>query len=216
MTDDEFDEQPTPERALSRLTDSERDVMRNRLAVVSEFEDREITEPVDVFRRPPRPTENELVRMLRRDPGQLAEFVAKIAVRLHERERGDSDANRKALAEVRALLDRPPDGRVKELQADVERLNGAIATLERSALTAGADGRVRDLAEDVRIKALEGDAKFAKHIAQSVLIFLLLSIGAAGLWLGSKVEKLDNVIETVKQLEHPQHRWPQAAKDPSP
>lgn len=212
---DDFDDRPTPpERALSRLTDSERDVMRDRLAVVSEFEERDITAPIDLFERPVRATESELVRMLRRNPGQLAEFVAKVAARLHERERSDSEANRKALAEVKALLDRPPDGRLKELQASVEANEGAIAALERAAMTADAGGKLRDLADDVRIAALEGDAKFAKRTAQAVIVFLILSLGAAGLWLGAKVEKLDSVIDDVKELKH--KSAPQAHKDSTP
>lgn len=206
MSDDDFEERPTPperpERGLSRLTDSERNVVRDRLSVVSEYEEREVTAPIDLFERPVRPTEGELVRALRRNPAQLAEFVAKIAARLHERERDDSDANRRALAEVRTLLDRPPDGRLKDLAATVEALGRTVASLDRAALTADAGGKLRDLADDVRIKALEGDAKFAKRAAQGVIVFLILSLGAAGLWLGIREQKLENVIEKVNDLQH--------------
>lgn len=203
MIDDDFDdERPTPpERPALRFTDSERDVMRDRLAVVSsEYEEREITAPVDLFERPVRPTENELVRMLRRNPGQLAEFVAKVAARIHERERSDSDANRKALAEVRELLDRPPDGRVKELMVRVDALAGRVAGLEQGLIAARSGDQLQDVKDDHRFKALEGDARFARRSAQAVLVFLILSIGGAGIWLGIREQKLENVIDDVREL----------------
>ncbi len=217
--DDDFEERPTPpERPRPGFTDSQRDIMRDRLAVVSEYEEREVTAPIDLFERPVRPTEGDLIRALRRDPHQLAVFVAKIAARIHERERGDSDANRKALAEVKALLDRPPDGRLNEVRGAVEALGRSVAVLERSSLTADAGRKLIDLADDVRIKALEGDARFAKRAAQSMIVFLILTLGAAGYWLGVKIQQLSGLIDSVKDLEHKStpFRWPQATKDNAP
>lgn len=129
MTDDDFDDRPTPER-FTRFTDSERDVLHDKLAVVSEFEEREITAPIDLFERPVRPTETEIVRMLRRDPARLAEYVAKIAVRGLEREREDSGAHRKALADLRELLDKPPDGRLKAALEDIADLRAQFGPVK--------------------------------------------------------------------------------------
>lgn len=216
----DFDEESkTPERATPRpvtdqpshpaLTDSQRDWFAQRLA--SGFpvvQTRDTPAPHELLARTTTPDELELLRHLRLagDKTALAEFAVKTFAELRQLrhdfnrqvESASSD-NEAALKELRDLLSRPPNGRTRALEARVDKLEKVDAQAER------------------RLKDIEDDTSFAKRAAQGVIVFLILSIGAAGIWLGIREEKLSNLSDTVKDHDRKLERlrWSQP-KDNTP
>lgn len=244
MSEDEFDEQPTPDPNAPRLvtdessglTESQRDHFAARFASRAPVvQTRDTPRPHVLLARTSTPDEIELVRHLRLagDKTALAEFAVKMfaevqALRrdLNAKIEADSSDNQSALEELRALLSRPPNGRVAKLQERVDELERMAAT-ERSTDT------VREIKDDHRLKQLEADARFARRVAYSVLAFVFVSAGGLGLWLrgtgvaeGIDKQRLEYAIDAGKDRDRKLEeidrkidrwfRWPQAAKDITP
>jgi hypothetical protein len=218
---DDFEDQVTPGRGgtpvpslvidpPSGLTDSQRDWFAKRLASqVPVVKPSPTPSPYGLLSRTTTHDELEILRHFRLGGDQvaLAEFVVKLFgelrnVRrdLNEKIESDSSANERDMEALRSLLSKPPNGRVQALQDRIEKLEDASRDADRDA--------------EHRLKRLEGDASFAKRTAQAVIVFLILAIGGAGVWLGIREERLGNVIDAVKELER-HSRW-HNAKDPSP
>ena len=222
MTAD-FDDEVTPGRdgkpvivvdLPSGLTDSQRDWFAKRLASgVPSVKTRDTPSPHALLSRTTTHDELEIVRhfKLAGDQVALAEFVAKLMSETRSLRRdlnakidSDSSQNEHDMEALRALLSRPPNGRVAALQDRVDKLEDASKDADRDA--------------EHRLKRLEGDASFAKRTAQAVIVFLILAIGGAGVWLGVREERLGNVIDAVKDLDRKVERvtrWPNA-KDTTP
>jgi len=225
VADDDFEDEVTPGRGgspvpatvidvPSGLTDSQRDWFAKRLASgVPSVQTRETPTPYALLSRTTTHDELEIVRhfKLAGDQVALAEFVAKLMSELRQVRRdlnakieSDSSQNERDMEALRALLAKPPNGRVAALQDRVDKLEDSSRDADKDA--------------EHRLRKLEGDAAFARRSVQAVIVFLILSIGAAGIWLGSKSQQLESVLDDVKELKQagrPPIRWPNA-KDPSP
>lgn len=188
----------------SGLTDSQRDWHAARFASkVPVVEPREVPTLSALVARTTTPDELEVLRHFRiaGDKTAMAEFLVKVFADLralrqdfNRKLEGDSSDNEQQAAELRALLERPPNGRVKALQ---ERVDALERSLHKDEV---ADAKA-DVADESRLKLLEGNAQFAKRAAQGVIVFLLVTIGAGGIWVGATNEKLNNVIDAVKAVE---------------
>lgn len=218
---DDFEDQKTPERGAAApehlehpggLTESQRHWFAQRLTSgVPVVQPRDTPQPHELLARTTTPDELEILRHFRIAGSRTAleEFVVKLFGEhrqlrrdLNRKIEDDSSDNEAALVELRTLLAKPPNGRVAELKKQVETMEEAIDTrfdaLERKLAAEATTDQVEDVKDDHRFKSLEGDARFAKRTAQSVIVFLILSLGAAGIWIGIREQRLETVIETLK------------------
>lgn len=145
----------------------------------------EITEPWEILDRDLLPDEENIVRRSKRPSGDplTVEDGAKMLRRFIRKELDDRSEKKRRADEYMAILDTTPSG----------RLAARVDVLERASKDADKDA-------DLRLKTLEKDATFARNAAMSTLVFLILSVGAAGIWIGIREEKLANLIETVRDL----------------
>lgn len=130
-----FDDEPTPPKgkALRPLTDSEREVFRAKyesgVPVVNGGYDHEDTSPVDLFRRAPRAASHDIVTELRRHPEKLIPFLGEFSQWVVEKMRERSSSEQSAMAELRELLSKPPNGATARLQEQVVGLERTVREL---------------------------------------------------------------------------------------
>jgi len=227
VADDDFEDEVTPERGggtpvpvvdlPSGLTDSQRDWFAQRLASgVPSVKTHPTPPPHALLARTTTHDELELLRHFRLagDSTALAEFAVKLYAELRKirhdlnaKIESDSSQNERDMEALRALLSKPPNGRMAALQ-------DRVASLEKVDTTA-----------DARLKQLEGDAKFARRAAQGVIVFVLVSAGGFLWWFqqraeaaGAERQRLEYVIDAVKDLDRKVDRLPRwtQPKDPSP
>jgi hypothetical protein len=189
---DDFDDDKTPERAKRTprpLTDSEREVFRVKyesgVPVIGEFEAHEDTSPIDLFERAPRPAARDIVARLRQHPEKVVPFIGEFAEWVVLRLREQSSNEQSAVAELRDLLSKPPNGATKRLQ-------------EESAGHAEAIGELADRLDSIekleaRIEAMEATFKSVRGFSRAAIIGLITTI------LGSAVGMIATWKSKVKE-----------------
>lgn len=103
-------------------------------------------EPRELMESPPTDAELELMHQLRAvadRPHRLAEFVARLTLKMSAQRRDEISANEAMLQELRDLLNRPPNGRVGELTKLVQQLAHQISEHGRQAV--GFESRLDEL-----------------------------------------------------------------------
>lgn len=130
MNDD--DDETWRKRQQRALTDSERQAFAAQWSsgVPSVGDaDRDDTSPIDLFERAPRGATTDIVAKLKRNPEKLIPFLGEFAQWVVEKMRERSSSEQSALAELRELLNKPPNGAVKRLEAHVAGLENAVREL---------------------------------------------------------------------------------------
>lgn len=178
-------------KVASRLTEREREQHAARWAsgvpVVAGAAS--TWEPHQLIDQPPTEAELELMHQLRAmgdRPHRLAEFVAKLTLRLSQQRRDEISANEAMLQELRDLLNKPPNGRVGELAKQHALLAQQLGTIagqlaEHTRTGLALEGRVGDLARkaeerEERMAELEAIPKAVNRKAWATVIALFVTI----------------------------------------
>lgn len=177
-----FEDDPTPPKGRHRpLTDSEREVFRIKyesgVPSVGEY-DHDDTSPMDLFRREPKRSQG-LVTELRRHPDKLIPFLGEFAEWVHGKFREQSSSEQSAVAELRELLNKPPNGATKRLQEQVEGLMTAVSELVERA----EDAERRAEKAEERLASVEGTITGVKGFSRWAIGGLITAVlgGATGI-----------------------------------
>jgi hypothetical protein len=184
------DDEKTPPRGPS---DSERQAFATRWPV-REMEPHD-TSPIDLLDRPvAHDDERDLVLRLQGNPRKLAEYVGKLSTRVMKIRRDDSSENRRAVDELRELLNKPPNGAMARLQSDVSGLSRAIEEIGERLHTIETD-----TATETEVADLRREHGFAKWIGRTVLAI----VGALIVYVGSGIlARVERDGETTIRLKH--------------
>lgn len=173
-----FEDDPTPPKGRHRpLTDSEREVFRIKyesgVPSVGEY-DHDDTSPIDLFRREPKRSQG-LVTELRRHPDKVIPFLGEFAEWVHSKFREQSSSEQSAVAELRELLNKPPNGATKRLQEQVEGLMTAVSELVERA----EDAERRAEKAEERLASVEGTIKSAKGMGWKAISAVVVTIAGS-------------------------------------